>query len=78
MHVDMVFAHYSFEYPDIFRVADLDEQLSTSELHVSFEHMIPILRRPDQMRRESRDRVAAMPVLFHLGALLTFLEVGSN
>jgi hypothetical protein len=47
----MVFAHYSFEYPDIFRIADLDEQLLTPELHVSFEHMIAILGRPNQMRR---------------------------
>ncbi len=46
MHVHMIFAHYAFEYPDIFGITDLHEQVTTSNLDVTRQHMIAVLGRP--------------------------------
>ena len=74
----MVFAADAFEYPHIFRVADLAEQFPTSELHIALAYMITILGCPNQLCCASAGSVVAVSVLFHRAALLTFLEVGSN
>ena len=47
VHVDMIFAHHSFEYPDIFGITDLNQQVSTSDFDVACQHMVAILGRPD-------------------------------
>ena len=78
MHVDMIFAHYSFQYLHVFRIADLNQKLTTSQFDVTGQHMIPVLRRPNQMYRQSRDSMTAVSILFHHAALLTCLEVCSN
>ena len=64
-HVDVVFADYPFEYPHVLGVADLDDEFSTPELKVSLEHVVAILRDPDQVRRQSRNCVAALSMLRH-------------
>ena len=51
----MVFAHYAFEYADIFSIADLDDELAASLLDVAPEHRVTILCHPDDVCRESRD-----------------------
>ena len=63
--MDVVFAHHSFEDAHLLGVADLDDQFSTPELNVSLKHVVAVLRDPDQVRRQSRDRVAALSMLRH-------------
>ena len=53
VHVDMIFTDHSFKYPHVFGVADLQEQVSTSELDVTFKHMITVLGDPDDVRRQT-------------------------
>ena len=65
VHVDMIFTDYSFENADIFGVADLQEQVSTSELDVTFKHVITVLRDPDDVQVNAKDRVRAVSVVRH-------------
>ena len=78
VHVDMIFTDHSFEDADIFGVADLQEQIATSDLDVAFKHMITVLRDPDDVRRQTCDRVPAVPIIFHGHDFYHALEVCSN
>jgi len=51
MHMNMVFAHYSFEYLHILGITDLNQKVSASDFDVTCQHMVTILGRPDQMSR---------------------------
>ncbi len=64
--MDVITAHDSFEDADIFGVTDLHEQISTPNFEVALQNMIAILRTPYDVRRESRDGVSTMSVIFHL------------
>ena len=61
----VVFAHDALEDVHDLGVADLDDELSTPELIISLEHVVAVLRDPDQVRRQARDRVAAVSMLRH-------------
>ena len=65
MHMDMVFAHHSFENPHVFGVADLHEQVSTPDFDVACQHMIAVLRDPDDVCCQPCNSMTAVPVLFH-------------
>lgn len=78
MHGDVVCAHYSFENSHVFGVADLHEQVPTPDFDVACQHMVTILRDPDDMCRQPRNCMTAVPVLCHQARLLAFLEVCSN
>ena len=65
VHMDVVFAHHAFEDAHVLGVADLHEQVPASHLDVTCEHFVAVLRDPDDVRRQSRDSVPAMPILFH-------------
>lgn len=49
MHVNMVFAHYSFQNLDILTVTDLDQQVTATTLNVACQYRVTVLRCPDQM-----------------------------
>ncbi len=49
MHVDVVFAPYPLEYPDIFGVTDLDDERTTPLLDVAFENRVAILCHPNDV-----------------------------
>ncbi len=49
MHVDMIFAHYSFEYSHVLGIADLNEQVTAPDFDVALKHVVSVLRSPDQM-----------------------------
>jgi hypothetical protein len=49
MHVNMIFIQKSFQNPHVFIVTDLNDQFSAPFLNVSCQHMITILRNPNQM-----------------------------
>ena len=66
MHVHMVFTHHTLQYPDIFRVTDLDEQLSTSLLYLTSEHMKAVLGYPHKMHRQPGDGMPPIAVFAHL------------
>ncbi len=78
VHVDVVFADHTFEYPHILGVADLHEQVAAAHLDVAFEHVEAVLRDPDEVRRQPRDGVTAVPVVLHRDGLLARREVCSN
>ena len=78
MHVDMIWTSYPFEYADIFGVADLQEQVSTSDLDVTLKHMITVLRDPDDVRRQPRNGVPAVSIIFHGHDFYHAVEVCSN
>ena len=78
MHVNMVFAHYTFEYPHVLGVTDLHEQVSTPELDVACQHMVTVLRDPNDVCCQPSDRMAAVPILFHRHDFYHALELCSN
>jgi len=65
VHMHMVFAHYSFEYLDIFRVADLHDQISAPNFYIPLQHMVSVFRYPDYMCCKSRNAVAVVAILLH-------------
>ena len=78
VHMHMVFADHAFENAHVLGVADLHEQVPTAHLDVAFQHMVAVLRDPDHVRRQPRDRMPTMPVVPHRGALLARREMSSN
>ena len=70
MHVDMVFAHNAFEYPHIFGVADLQEQVSTPNFDIAYKHGVAILRHPNDVCLKASDAMSAMAVISHRGRIL--------
>ena len=65
MHMYMILANYSFQNPYILSITNLDQQISTALLNISTQYRIPILRHPDNVRRQMTDCVAAASMLFH-------------
>ena len=70
MHVDMIFAHNASENPHILGVTDLQQQVSTPDFDIAYEHGVAILRHPDDVCLKASDAVPAMPVVSHRGRLL--------
>ena len=71
MHVDMVSADYALEYLYVLGVADLHEQVPATQFDVTRQHMVTVLRDPDDMGRQPCDGVPAMPVIAHRARLLS-------
>ncbi len=65
VHVNMIFADHAFQDADIFAVADLHQQLSTSNFEVALQNVVAILGTPYDVRRQSRDGMSTMPIIFH-------------
>lgn len=78
VHVDVVFADHPLEDAHVLGVADLHEQIPAAHLDVSRQHRVAVLRHPDEVRRQPRQGVPAVPVLSHRGRLLARREVCSN
>ena len=78
VHVDVVFAHHALQNPHVLGVADLHEQVPAAHLDVAREHMVAVLGDPDDVRRQPRDCMPAVPVALHRDGLLARREVCSN
>ena len=65
VHVDMILAHHALEDADIFSITNLYQQISTANLEVALQDVVAVLRTPYDMRRQSRDGVPTMPIIFH-------------
>ena len=65
MHMHMVFTDYPFQDSHIFRITDLDDQISTPHFDFSLEHMVSVFRYPNYVCRESRNAVAVVAILLH-------------
>ena len=66
VHMNVVFADYAFQYPYVFGIADLNQQVATSRFDVALKDVVTILCYPDNMRSQSAPRVRAFSVFFHL------------
>ena len=66
VHMNMIFAHHARQNSDIFRVANLHEQVSTAHLYIAFQNVIAIFRTPNNMCGQPRNRMMTVPVIFHL------------
>ena len=62
MYVDMVDADRALENDNIFRIADLNEQLPTALLNVTPENVITVFGDPYKMGSKACNGVAAMPI----------------
>ncbi len=78
VHVDVVFAHHSFENPHVLGVADLHQQIPAPHLDVTDKHLVAVLGDPHDVRRQPRHAVAAVPILFHTHDFYHRAEVCSN
>jgi len=65
MHVNVILAHHPFQYPYIFRIANLYDQFSTSLLNVSLEYRITIFCHPYYVSRENTHRMSTSSLIFH-------------
>ena len=63
VHMNVVFADYAFQYPYVFGIADLNQQVATSRFDVALKDVVTILCYPDNMRSQSAPRVRAFSVL---------------
>jgi len=78
VHVDVVFADHPFENPHVLGVADLHEQVPAAQLDVALQHVVAILCDPDDVGRQPRDGMPAMPVVCHGRDFYHAAEVCSN
>ncbi len=78
VHVDVVFADHALQYPHLLGIADLHEQIPAPHLDVAHVHVIAVLGDPDHVRRQPRNRVPAVPVVFHRRNFYHAAEVCSN
>ncbi len=78
VHVNVVFANHTFEYPHVLGVADLHEQVPAAQLDVALQHVVAILCDPDDVGRQPRDGMPAMPVVCHGRDFYHAAEVCSN
>ncbi len=66
VHMNVVFRDYTAQDTNIFRVANLDEQITTANLYVPFKDVVAILCCPNQVNGQPRNCVMPVPILFHL------------
>lgn len=59
MQVDVILAYHPFENAYILRVTNLDQQVPAAWLDLPDQHVVPVLRRPDDVSRQSRDRMTS-------------------
>ena len=69
VHMDVVTTYYAAEDSHILSIANLHQQLATSNFYVALQNVITIFRCPHQMRCETRRGVSAFSVLFHLSLI---------
>ena len=65
MDMYMVFADYSFQYSNIFRIADLFYQITTSSLYFPLKNMVSVFCNPNYVCGQSGDTVTAIPLFAH-------------
>jgi len=61
MHVDMVFAHYSFENSNVFGVTNLHDERATAMLNISLEDWVAVLGDEDKVGSHAGDGVSVVP-----------------
>ena len=64
VNMNVIFAHYTFQYFDIFRFTYLAYQFSTSFLNISFQNIIAIFCNPYYMSCQPRNSMASKSLLF--------------
>ena len=75
MHVYVVFAYHSLQNVYIFAIAYLHQYVSTSLLHVSRQHRVPIFRNPYYMTAQITNTMRTISVIRHNCKGTTFLEI---
>ena len=65
MHMHVVFTYYTFEYPNIFRIADLDDQIAAPHFNLSLQHVVSVLCHPNYVYCESRNAMAVVAIVLH-------------
>ncbi len=78
VHVHVVFADHTFQYPHVLDIADLHKQIPAPYLDVAHQHVVPVLSDPDDVRPQPRDGVPAVPVVSHGRDFYHAAEVCSN
>ena len=78
MHMHVVFADYALENPHVLSVTDLHEQVPAAHFDVAFEHVVAVLRDPDDVRCQARAGVPAVSVVCHGRDFYHAVEVCSN
>ncbi len=66
VHMNVVFADYTRQNPNIFRVANLNQQISTARFYIAFQNVIAIFSTPNKMHGQPRNRVMTVSIFFHL------------
>ncbi len=65
MHVDVSLADHPTQNPHVLGIADLNQQFPASLLNLAFQNVIPILRHPNHMHGQPRNRMSTVSLLFH-------------
>ena len=59
----MVFTFDAFEDPNILGSSDLDDELTTAFLDISFKNLVAIFGHPNDMNRKTANRVTPATIL---------------
>lgn len=65
VHMNMVFAHNAFENSDIFRIANLNQQVAASNFDVALQNVVTVLCDSHNIRGQSCRRLRRLSVFFH-------------
>ena len=72
VHMDMVFAHYSFQYVYILTIAHLHHYVPAPLLHIPCQHLIPVFRNPHYMTCQITNSMRTIPIIRHSANLHIF------
>lgn len=64
--LNVVCRDHTRQNSDIFRIANLNEQIPTAGFNITLQNVIPILRTPHNVRGQARNRVMRLPIIFYL------------
>ena len=59
----MIFADYAFDDPNLERIAGLAHQLPNTLPNVAHQHLVPILRHPDEVILDLETGMTSIPIV---------------
>ena len=67
--MDVILGHVAFDDIHIFPLANFSDHIPNSEGNRPFQNLFPVLRDPDQVQMDRKNRMRTMPVCAHGGSL---------
>ena len=65
MHMHMIRADNTAQYPNIFRITNLDQKFPATLFYITLKDLVPVLGNPYEVNGHTTDRMAAISIFIH-------------